>query len=329
MLPENLRRHVTWLDEEVGILPAAPGLAEPEQPRPGPRRGPRPARAEGPPPGPPWPMSHSLVVDDGDVLLVNAGIPADLAEAFAPEVDVLLLTHTHVDHTLRAGRFERVWAPAAESEALASADGFCHVHGVQRADRNVVREWLANEDYEPVSVARAYQPGGVVRLASTSWHMITIPGLSPGYTMMYEPERRILYAPAIEGISHGVAAPFYGFPSSDLEGVEALIERLGEFEIAQLAGSLAPVRKRGIWHLLKALPLKLRERETRVLEAFEKPASIAEITERGVIGARQVREGKPVAIAEYWERTMADKHVANLLERDLIAARQDGRFERV
>lgn len=263
----------------------------------------------------------SLVIDEGgEVVLVDAGLAPAQRRKLAPHVDVCILTHCHVAHAHGAHDFREVWAPKAEARALLSAQDFLETYEVARRDRDLVSGALRAAGYEPAAVAKKLQPGGILRLARHEWHLLHVPGHSPGLMALLEPERHILF---IADMDHDGAA-WYGFPNSDPTALEQSALTLVDVPVALLVPSHGQPRRRGIKPMFRAIAESVRERDRRLLAVLEKPRSLDELVDMGICA------GKPMAPHErYHERIMVEKHLARLMEKDFAAARQDGRFERV
>lgn len=292
-LPPDVAALVTWVADGVGLV--------------------------SPPAG--HPGASSLVLDEGgDVLLVDAGLPAPLARRLAPHVDVLLLTHCHVAHAKAAHEFREVWAPKDEARALGGIDDFLQTYEVSRRDRDVVSSAIREAGYQPAHVHKRIRPGGILKLDKHEWHLLAAPGHSRGMIALLDPQRHYLFAADVDGD----AGPWYGYPASDPSELERTATTLADVPVAILLSSHAPPRKRGIKPLFRTMADTIRERDRRVLAALEHPRSLEELVELGLCG------GKPATpLGRYHERVMVEKHLARLMEREFAAARQDGRFQRL
>lgn len=291
-LPPDARSLVEWVADGVGLV--------------------------APPAG--YPGATSLVVDEGgDVLLVDAGLPAPLRRKLAPHVDVCLLTHCHVPHSHGAHDFKEVWAPREEARAMMGIEDFLQTYEVSRRDRDLVASSLRAGHYEPSPVHKHVRPGGIIKLDKHEWHLVAAPGHSRGMLALLEPQRHYLFAPDLDG----EGSPWYGYPASDPSDLERTATTLADVPVAILLTSHAAPRKRGIKPLFRGMAEAIRERDRRILAALEHPRGLDELADLGIC------RGKPTTpLARYHERVMVEKHLARLMERDFAAARQDGRFQR-
>lgn len=290
-LPPDAGKHVTWVDEGIGIVEGEEGGAA------------------------------SLLVDDGDVILVDAGMSDEAARALAPHVSLLLLTHAHLSHARRAHRFDRVWAPRAEARALRDADSYCETFGVGRAERGLVRQWLATAEYQPARVEKQYRPGGTLLLPRTEWQLVPAAGHSPGSVALYEKKRRILFA---GDLGPAPGAPQYGWPTADVEELENTLKRLGELEVELLLASHAAPRRRGAKQVFRDLAAAIRQRDATFYDALETPRTVQELVDLARIQGEAISRDP---LARWQERVMVEKHLNRLLARGLAFARQDGRYE--
>lgn len=262
----------------------------------------------------------SVLIDDGDVVLLDAGLAPPQRRALAPHVDVCILTHTHLPYSAGVADFHEAWVPRAEQRALRSADDYCEVHHVARRDRAVVTEWLAKSGFEPASPRKAYRPGGLIQLGRHEWRLLAAPGHSPGMTLLLDPKRHILYAADLD-----TADPWYGWPSSDLDELEQTANALAEVDVAILLGAHAPPRRRGIRQMFRAAAARIQERDRRVFAALREPHTLDELVSHAPVSGR----APTTPIEQYFERVMTEKHLLRLLSKDHVAARQDGRYERL
>lgn len=293
-LPPEVAATVEWVAEGVGLV--------------------------APPEG--YPGAQSLVLDEGgDVVLVDAGLPAAIRRKLAPHVDVCLLTHCHVAHAHGARDFREVWAPKAEAKAMMGAEDFLQTYGVARRDHDTVASAIRKAGYEPSPVHKQFQAGGILKLDRHEWHLLPAPGHSPGMVALLDPERHILFAGDLDG--EGPA--WYGYPTSDPSDLERTASSLADVPVALLLTSHAKPRKRGIKPLFREMAESIRERDRRILQALEAPKTLDDLTDLGIWSGT-----KPsTPIVRYHERIMVEKHLARLLEKDFAAARQDGRFQKL
>ncbi|MHB8586286.1 MAG: MBL fold metallo-hydrolase [Thermoplasmatota archaeon] len=291
MLPPGAGRFVAWIDEGVGLVDGGEGGAS------------------------------SLVINDGDVIVVDAGMPDAAAKELAPHTSVMLLSHAHPRHTRQAKQFSRVWAPKAEINAFRDAEGLLEILGIARQDREIVRGWFEKSGWAPLRIDKTVHPGTVLILPRTEWRVVPTPGHSPGLFALYEPRRRILFAPDLPEAETPAA---YAWPSADLDEVESSMARLAELDVELLVTSHGPPRRRGVRQVLRDLPALLRRRDAEFYEVLETPRSVAELVDLGKI---QGPLAKTDPMGRYFERVMVEKHMGRLLARGLAFARQDGKYQ--
>lgn len=293
-LPPELAKSLTWVAPGVALVEPTPGHAG----------------------------ASSMLIEDGDVLLVDAGLAPEQRARLAPFVDVCILTHAHPKHVSGAHDFREVWAPRAEADGLKSPENFCEAHNVARRDRPLVMEALAKWGFTPLPDVKEYRPNGILKLDTFEWRFLHAPGHSPGLTLLLDPKRHILFASDMDGSDHG---PWYGWPSSDPDELERSAEELARVDVAILLTSHTPPRRRGIRQMFRGMASRIQERDRRVLHAVNEPKTLDELVSLAPVSGRALR----APIEHYFERVMTEKHLLRLLEKDYIGARQDGRYERV
>ncbi|HVM45262.1 MAG TPA: MBL fold metallo-hydrolase, partial [Candidatus Thermoplasmatota archaeon] len=197
---------------------------------------------------------------------------------------------------------------------------FLTTYGVGRRDHDLVAGHLRRSGYEPSPVHRQFRAGGLLKLERSEWRILAAPGHSQGMVALLDDDRHILFA----GDLDGEGPPWYGYPTSDPSELERTASMLADVPVALLLTSHQPPRKRGIKPLFRGMAEAIRERDRQVLAALETPHTLDELTDAGVLG---VKATDP--LERYHQRVMVEKHLARLLEREFVAARQDGRFMRV
>ncbi|MHB8606156.1 MAG: MBL fold metallo-hydrolase [Thermoplasmatota archaeon] len=301
-LPPDVRDKLEWVADGVALVTPTPG----------------------------WHGANSMLIDEGDVVLVDAGLPPGLRHLLAPHVDVCILTHTQPAHVVGARDFREVWAPFEEGRALASVEGFCDAMGVARRDRETIAPWLTKAGFAATDVAKTYRAGGILAFEKSEWHFIAAHGHSPGLTLLLDKKRHILFGADIEGVPAAgggdARVPWYGFPSCDLDEYERAVLRLADVDVALLLSSHAPARKRGIRPLFRGVADEIARRDKAVLAALSEPRTLDELVDAGLL---QGAAATASPLDRYHERVMVEKHIGRLLARDYAAARQDGRYERL
>ncbi|HLE97486.1 MAG TPA: MBL fold metallo-hydrolase [Candidatus Thermoplasmatota archaeon] len=265
---------------------------------------------------------NAMLVDDGEVVLFDAGLPDALARRLAPHVDLCVLTHCPFEVAQGARHFREVWAPHAEARALLSLHDHLEVYGVGSRDRALVESTLQRAGWAPRPPDKRYRVGGMVQLDTTRWQMVPAPGHTPGLTLFLEPKRHVLFASDLDGAEDRL----YGWPASDLDELAKTFDSMAELDVALLVGSRAEPRKRGIRPLLREKAAELRARDLVVLQRLDHPRTPEDLALTGLFTTVD-RLADPMA--RYVERVMVEKHVARLIERNLVMARQDGRYQRV
>ncbi len=291
-LPPDVAKTLKWVADGVAVIEPPPGEAG----------------------------ATSMLIEDGDVVLVDAGIGAREREMLRPHVDVLILTHCHPRHVRGVSDFAEVWAPRAEARALRGPADFCETFGVSRRDGDLVMEWLEAREFGTANVRKAYRPGGLVKLDRHEWRLLAAPGHSPGLTLLHDPKRHILYCSDLDGSEHST---WYGWPASDIDDLETTALDLAKVDVAILVGAHAPPRRRGIRPMFRSIAQKIQDRERRLLQTLRDPLTLDEIVARIQMGDHQ----PTTPIDHYFERVMAEKHLHRLLAKEHVGARQDGRYE--
>jgi glyoxylase-like metal-dependent hydrolase (beta-lactamase superfamily II) len=116
----------------------------------------------------------SYVIEDEKTVQIDAGAPTD------KKPEVIVLTHSHFDHTAFMPRCE-VWASAKCAKHISVMDGATLVKrfGVER---------------EPIEVTRVLKDGDTIDTGTHLFRVIETPGHTDGSICLYEENVRILFS---------------------------------------------------------------------------------------------------------------------------------------
>jgi glyoxylase-like metal-dependent hydrolase (beta-lactamase superfamily II) len=151
----------------------------------------------------------SYTIDDGKVVQIDAGAPTD------KKPDVLVLTHSHFDHTEFMPECE-VWA----SERCAN-----HVSNMDEV--TLVKKFGITR--KPIKVSKILRDGETIETGTYIFRVIETPGHTDGSICLYDEDKRVLFS-GDTMFDNGI----YGrtdLPSGDESTLKKSINKLLSLEI--------------------------------------------------------------------------------------------------
>lgn len=182
------------------------------------------------------PDCNIFLVRSGDrFVLFDAGIHhfyQDTVEAISElglslkQMDRLILTHTHLDHSGSTPLFQRdvknleVWVSREEGELL------------EQGDDTIVLGSMLGQRLPPIPVAKKLQEGDVVKVGDYTFQVFHTPGHSAGSLCFFESNHQLLISGDVV-FRHGSFGRV-DFPTGDGETLKQSIARLAELPVEML-----------------------------------------------------------------------------------------------
>jgi glyoxylase-like metal-dependent hydrolase (beta-lactamase superfamily II) len=188
-------------------------------------------------------MSSNVYLLEGKKnLLIDAG----MMKLKLPKIDVIILTHCHLDHIAMAGALQKehgceVWMSAAEAEFFEEDRGM--------ASASEFFDLPVDLDFK---ISRRLKDGEHIALGTTKLKVLLTPGHTPGSICLYEPESKALFS--------GDTVFTQGYGRYDLEGgdYDALkdsISRLAKLDVKELYPGHGEALKKGANEYLRSLKI--------------------------------------------------------------------------
>ena len=280
-----------------------------------------------------YPDGNSLVVaGEKETLLIDPALGLRRDPATLPEIDRVLLSHCHEDHTAGLSLFPEapVHVHALDRPGLDSLDDMVAIYGYGEPIESTFRKILVERfHYAPRPDAQAYADGDVFDAGGVRVRVHHAPGHTRGHCcLMVEwneggAERRLLYLGDIELTGFG---PYYGDAWSDLEDFERSLTWARGIEadwyatfhhIGVLQGKAAFLDRLDIFEGAIA------RRENQLLEFLAEPHDIEEVTEHRFV----YRPKDDVVFASAVERRSMQQHIDRLVTAGRVRTVEEGRYQ--
>ncbi|CAB1063438.1 MBL-fold metallo-hydrolase superfamily, partial [Olavius sp. associated proteobacterium Delta 1] len=142
-------------------------------------------------------------------VLIDAGMGEEnMAPAMAAGVDVLILSHCHIDHRLTRRLIPEVpvWCHEKEDIYLQDREFFFTAMGLKRSGLDLAGLFdFAKGSFE-IEIVHRLADGDQIDLGGITLQTIHTPGHTPGHMAFYIPEHNLLFSGDIDLTSFG---PFY------------------------------------------------------------------------------------------------------------------------
>lgn len=273
-----------------------------------------------------YPYSNSILIDDDTRVLIDTGMGRDSAMEIAKDkkVDLVINSHGHEDHVACNNLFKdaKICSHKFDAPIIRSVDKLKELYGSAEPEAKRFIDLLLEEQFRLRNsrVDLEFEDGYVFDLGATKLEVIHTPGHSRGHCCFSVPSERLVFLADIDLSSFG---PWYGCLDSDIDQFVGSIERVRnlQFEVAVTSHKgIVPGRKM-LQEKLSDYLNRIFERENKLLEFLTEERSIDEIINKAIIYRRFT---EPKAVFRLFERTMIEKHLERLVERNLVTHTSKG-----
>jgi len=161
-------------------------------------------------------------------VLIDAGMGADnMAAALESGIDVLILSHCHIDHRLTRQVIPEVpvWCHEKEEIFLQDREYFFTAMGLKRSGLDLAGLFDLADGMFGIKIAHRLTDGERIDLGGITLQIIHTPGHTPGHLAFFIPEHGLLFAGDIDLTPFG---PFYGHDFADIDDFLASIQKLSQ-----------------------------------------------------------------------------------------------------
>ncbi|HPF20237.1 MAG TPA: MBL fold metallo-hydrolase [Syntrophomonas sp.] len=266
-----------------------------------------------------FPYCNSIYIDDEIKTLIDAGSGGNAYQEIPrEEIGLILLSHSHFDHTHGLGYFPqaKIMAGTEEQYAFQDENKFYITAGFQRweelmgskKDEKMTMQTPLPDDvlvkpgFRQVELGGVFKDGDEIVVGSTRLLALHTPGHSVGHYGFYFPEKKILFSGDMDISPRG---PWYGGYDSDFGEVVASVQKLIALQPEVLVTSHRKVFYDEIEKHLRAYVQIALDRDEKIMDFLAQPRSLQEIAEQE-LGFYELGR---TAFNVFWSKVMILKHL--------------------
>ena len=216
-------------------------------------------------------------------VLIDAGMGAShLAPVQKWGIDILILTHCHIDHRLTRKQIPDVpvWCHEADAPYLNDRNLFFDAIGLQRSGLNLAEHLDDTNGMFQIEIGHYLLDQERLDLGGISLETIHTPGHTPGHLAFYIPEADLLFAADVDLTSFG---PFYGHDFADIGEFIQSIEKLRRLNARIVTTGHAGPFNGQVKEKFKAYENIVYHRDRLILEQLTQPKTLDDFRGRNLI----------------------------------------------
>jgi glyoxylase-like metal-dependent hydrolase (beta-lactamase superfamily II) len=271
-----------------------------------------------------YPFCNCLFIDDRIKCLIDSGAGVSRIMGIGVEnVDYLINSHAHEDHTFLNALFKNVHVCCHENDAAAveSVEELKKRYGQPNSEIYSLMDYFLNAlNYKPSRVSLRLKDNDELSFGDVKLRVIHTPGHSIGHCcfLIDDCGIKIIHLSDIDLTSFG---PWYGCLDCDVDmfinSISKIIKlvEVMNINIATSSHKEVVIGNEEIKARLKEYLNKIFSREAEILNLLNTERSIDDLVGRGLIYSRFP---EPKLAYMVFEKVMIEKHIERLLRRGLI-----------
>ena len=207
-------------------------------------------------------------------VLIDVGMGAEnLAPVKEMGIDLLILTHCHIDHRLTCNEILDVpiWCHESEANFLKDREYFYTSMGLKRSGLELSGLFDFAHGVFDTEIDHRLVDGERIELGGITLETIHTPGHTPGHIAFFNPEHDLLFSGDIDLTPFG---PFYGHDFADISDFLASIEKLRQIEAKMVISGHAGPFNGNLPERFKEYGEVIHSRDRLLLEKLRQPKSI-------------------------------------------------------
>ena len=242
-------------------------------------------------------------------VLIDAGMGARRLEPVKKMgIDILILTHCHIDHRLTRKEIPAVpvWSHEADAPFLNDRNLFYQAIGLLRSGLDLSAGVHFTHDLFEIDIKQHLVDSQRVDLGGITLETIHTPGHTPGHLAFYVPEADLLFTADVDLTSFG---PFYGHDFADIGKFLESIERLRRLNAGIVATGHAGPFNGQIVAEFNRYEEMIYQRDRLVLDQLTQPMELGDFGNRNLIF--RTYPDFP-ALIQWFELILIEKHLERL-----------------
>jgi glyoxylase-like metal-dependent hydrolase (beta-lactamase superfamily II) len=253
-------------------------------------------------------------------VLIDAGMGAShLAPVQKWGIDILILTHCHIDHrmTRRAIPDVPVWCHEADAPYLNDRNLFFDAIGLKRSGLNLAGHLDDADGMFEIEISHHLLDKEHIDLGGISLETIHTPGHTPGHLAFYVSEADLLFAADVDLTSFG---PFYGHDFADIDEFILSIERLRQLNARIVTTGHAGPFNGQVSEKFTAYEKIVYDRDRLILERLAQPRTLGDFR-----GCNLIFRSYPdfADLMRWFELVHIEKHLERLKAMGKVEYRED------
>ncbi len=223
-------------------------------------------------------------------------------------IDILILTHCHIDHRLTRKELlgVPVWSHENEAIFLKDSENFFTAMGLKRSGLELDELFNVAPGILDIDIDHLLADDEPIDLGGITLETVHTPGHTPGHIAFFIPEHDLLFSGDIDLTSFG---PFYGHDFADIDDFLASIEKLKQINSKILISGHAGPFEDNLHSRFDAYAGVIHSRDRQVLEKLRRPKSIDDFK-----GTNLFYKSYPdfPDLIRWFELVHIEKHIARL-----------------
>lgn len=256
-----------------------------------------------------FPCSHSILILDEDIVLVDTGCGTDSLKKLRKEycVSYVINSHTHPDHS--AGNWVLKHTPSYVPEKGFEISGDLVALSQRYVNRKLAQQWQEfvkeTMNFKNCRPTNSYNSGTTFRFGETTFKSIHTPGHTRDHYCFYEPRERILFPFDYDSTSF----PWYGHRELSIPEFRNSVKRFELLSPKIVVSSHRGIISENIDAEFDRFYKTFDERNEKIPSLLENEKTIDQLVEDAPICGK-FSYAEP--ILHYWEREMVKKHLEEL-----------------
>jgi len=251
-------------------------------------------------------------------VLIDAGMGEEnMAPALASGIDVLILSHCHIDHRLTRTLVPEVpvWCHAREEIYLQNREYLLGAMGLKRSGLDLAGLFDFADGVFEIEIARTLIEGDRLDLGGITLEILHTPGHTPGHMAFFIPEHNLLFTGDIDLTPFG---PFYGHDFANISDFLASIEKLNQVGAARAISGHAGPFNGNLARRFEEYGAIIHQRDRLLLGKLSRPKSLEDFK-----GSNLFYPAYPdyPDLIRWFELVHIEKHLARL--EDMGEVRQE------